>query len=285
MKLSIRQILASTAGAVVAATIASFFGVSGTIVGVAIGSAAATIGTALVAQSIDRTHHAVRQAVVRAPDDSLLRRLGGTDTTGAVSESAPVVDTPTIEAPTFRQVTPPIDPTVPLEVAPAVAGTSAEEVPATSEGHLVETTVAKVAMPGPQTVVLPAVAADRVASRSINWRVVAVTSVIVFVLVLAIITVVELAAGKPLADLFGGSPGSGTSIFGGTTNTTAPTTSTTTVPPSRQTSTTTGSSTTTTGVSTTTTSTSVPTTTTTSPTVSTTTSASAADSGSFSAPR
>ena len=54
MKFSFRQILASAAGAVLAALIASAFGVKGTIVGVAIGSAAATMGTALVAQSIDR---------------------------------------------------------------------------------------------------------------------------------------------------------------------------------------------------------------------------------------
>ena len=41
MKFSIRQILASVGGAVIAAVIASAFGVKGTIVGVAIGSAAA----------------------------------------------------------------------------------------------------------------------------------------------------------------------------------------------------------------------------------------------------
>ena len=277
MKISIRQILASTAGAVVAATIASFFGVSGTIVGVAIGSAAATIGTALVAQSIDRTHHAVRQAVVRSPNDSLLRRLGGTDATGAVAESAPSVDVAVNAAPTVSQAAPPPDATVPIEVPPAPEETSTAPVAATSEESLPETTVAQVTTPGPQTVVLAAPAIEQGGTKTINWRVVAVTSVIVFILVLAIITFVELAAGKPLADLFGGSPGSGTSIFGGTTNTTSPTApTTTTVPPSHQTSTTTGSSTTTTGDSTTTTSTSVPTTTTTSPTISTTTSAAAA---------
>ena len=79
MKFSIRQILASTAGAVIAAVIASIFGVKGTIVGVAIGSAAATMATAFVAQSIERGHQAVKQVVVRAPETStLLRKLGGT---------------------------------------------------------------------------------------------------------------------------------------------------------------------------------------------------------------
>ena len=232
MKISIRQVLASVAGAVVAATIASFFGVSGTIVGVAIGSAAATIGTAVVAQSIDRTHTAVRQAVVRAPDTSLLRRLGGTNVAGTVTESVPEADAPVAEAVTSNEV-------------------RGDEVPAT-----------EITSPGPRTAVVPDVETPAEVPRQLNWRVVAVTSLIVFVLVLAIITLVELGAGKPLADLFGGSPGNGTSIFGGTTNTTQPPSTTTTAP-----STTAGSTTTTT--------TSVPTTTTTRPTAPTPTSTTA----------
>jgi hypothetical protein len=246
VKISIRQVLASVAGAVVAATIASFFGVSGTIVGVAIGSAAATIGTAVVAQSIDRTHHAVRQAVVRAPDSSLLRRLGGTNVAGTVTESVPEADTPVTEAVTSNEV-------------------RGDEVPVT-----------EITSPGPRTAVVPEVETPVEVPRQLNWRVVAVTSLIVFVLVLAIITLVELGAGKPLADLFGGSPGNGTSIFGGTTNTTHPPSSTTTtVPSTTRPSTTAGTTTSTTAGSTTTTTTSVPTTTTTGPTASTPTSTTA----------
>ncbi len=245
MKISIRQVLASVAGAVVAATIASFFGVSGTIVGVAIGSAAATIGTAVVAQSIDRTHTAVRQAVVRAPDTSLLRRLGGTNVAGTVTESVPEADAPVTEAVTSNEV-------------------RGDEVPVT-----------EITSPGPRTAVVPDVETPAEVPRQLNWRVVAVTSLIVFVIVLAIITLVELGAGKPLADLFGGSPGNGTSIFGGTTNTTKPPSTTTTVPSTTRPSTTAGSTTSTTAGSTTTTTTSVPTTTTTGPTASTPTSTTA----------
>ena len=241
MKISIRQVLASVAGAVVAATIASFFGVSGTIVGVAIGSAAATIGTAVVAQSIDRTHHAVRQAVVRAPDSSLLRRLGGTNVAGAVTESVPEADAPVAEAVGSNEV-------------------RGDEVPVT-----------EITSPGPRTAGVPEVETPAEVSRQLNWRVVAVTSLIVFVLVLAIITLVELGAGKPLADLFGGSPGNGTSLFGGTTNTTQPPASTTTtVPPTTRPTTAPGSTTSTPGGSPTTTP-SRPTTTTTGPTASTST--------------
>jgi hypothetical protein len=244
VKISIRQVLASVAGAVVAATIASFFGVSGTIVGVAIGSAAATIGTAVVAQSIDRTHTAVRQAVVRAPDTSLLRRLGGTNVAGTVTESVPEADAPATEAVTSNEV-------------------RGDEIPVT-----------EITSPGPRTAVVPDVETPAEVPRQLNWRVVAVTSLIVFVIVLAIITLVELGAGKPLADLFGGSPGNGTSIFGGTTNTTKPPSTTTTVPSTTRPSTTAGSTTSTTAGSTTTTTTSG-TTTTTGPTASTPTSTTA----------
>jgi hypothetical protein len=245
VKISIRQVLASVAGAVVAATIASFFGVSGTIVGVAIGSAAATIGTAVVAQSIDRTHHAVRQAVVRAPDSSLLRRLGGTNVAGTVTDSVPEADTPVTEAVTSNEV-------------------RGDEVPVT-----------EITSPGPRTAVVPEVETPVEVPRQLNWRVVAVTSLIVFVLVLAIITLVELGAGKPLADLFGGSPGNGTSIFGGTTNTTQPPPSTTTTVPSTTRPSTTAGSTTSTTAGSTTTTTRVPTTTTSGPTASTPTSTTA----------
>jgi hypothetical protein len=245
--ISIRQVLASAAGAVVAASIASFFGVNGTIVGVAIGSAAATIGTALVAQSIDRTHHAVQQVVVRAPDTSLLRRLGGTDAAGAVTENVPVADVPVTEA------------------------------VASHESRGEDVAVTKISTPEPRTAVLPPVAAAA-APRRLNWRVVAVTAVIVFVLVLLLITVVELLAGKPLTDLFGGQPGSGVSILGGTTGTTQPTVTTTTVPPRSTTTTTAGSTTSTTGASTTTSTT--PPTTTSGPTTSTTLGSSTSSPGS-----
>jgi hypothetical protein len=240
MKVSIRQVLASAVGAVVAATIASFFGVNGTIVGVAIGSAAATIGTALVAQSIERTHDAVRQVVVRAPDASLLRRLGGTNAAGAVTESAPEADVPVAEA------------------------------ARANEARGDESAMTVIPSPGPRTAVLPRVAPRAGAPRKLNWRVVAVTSVIVFVLVLGLITVVELVAGKPLSDVFGGKQGNGTSLLGPSSTTKQPTTTTTTVPTTTTSTTSAGSTTSTTGRSTTTTTSVAATTTTSVPTTSTT---------------
>ena len=96
MKFSFRQILASTAGAVIAAVVASTFGVKGTIIGVAIGSAAATMGTAFVAQSIERGHEAVKQVAVRVPESStLLRKLGGTGVSGPPPSSVDASSAPT----------------------------------------------------------------------------------------------------------------------------------------------------------------------------------------------
>ena len=88
MKISLRQILASATGAVAAAVIASFFGVAGTVIGVAIGSIVATTLTTLVAQSIERGHQVVRQAAVKNPDAPILRRFGETGTAGTASGPA-----------------------------------------------------------------------------------------------------------------------------------------------------------------------------------------------------
>ncbi|MDA8315287.1 MAG: hypothetical protein M0010_08955, partial [Actinomycetota bacterium] len=59
------QIAASASGAVLSALIASVFGVSGTVIGVAVGSIVATTVTAIVWESIERTHSKVRDVVVK----------------------------------------------------------------------------------------------------------------------------------------------------------------------------------------------------------------------------
>ncbi len=254
MKISIRQVLASATGAVVAATIASFFGVSGTIVGVFIGSMAATVGTALAAQSIDRTHHAVRQVVVKAPSSSLLRRLGGTDAAGGVAGTAGEAPAPVTEEAT------------------------------SSEAHGSAAADTAITWSGPATAFIPGAATSTLTpgTRSLNWRVVAVTGVIVFVIVLTVITIFELIAGRPLSDLFGGHGGGTTvgNLVGGPPRTTVPTSTTTTVPPTSTSTSTAGTTTTTSGSTTTTTTTStVPTSTSLPTATSSTTSTTAPGSG------
>jgi hypothetical protein len=226
VKFSIRQILASTAGAVCAALIASVFGVKGTIVGVAIGSAAATMATAFVAQSIDRGHQVVKQAAVRAPESStLLRRLGGT---GASGPSASSVDPDASSAPTevvgqsgpkgvdapetieMASTTAPAAETERLEIS-ATTGT-----PATQRQQAVAT-----ATPSRAPV------ARRTTSQGFSWRAIAGTVAIVFVLALVFITAVELISGKPLSTIFGGAD-TGTSLRNLVNPTPAPPTTPTT---------------------------------------------------------
>lgn len=264
MKFSFRQILASTAGAVIAAIVASTFGVKGTIVGVAIGSAAATMGTALVAQSIERGHQAVKQVAVRVPETStLLRKLGGTGTSGPSTSSVDASSAPTEvvggpqpgsgadETIEMASTTVPAAETERLEIS------AATDAPATE--HLQAST-----MPAPPGVVRTAV------SRGFSWRAIAASAVIVFVLALLFITAVELISGKPLATIFGGAD-TGTTLKNLVNPSPAPSTTPTST---TSTTSTTSATTTTTAGTATTTSTTEPSggvTTTTSPSASTTT--------------
>jgi hypothetical protein len=265
VKFSFRQILASTAGAVIAAIVASTFGVKGTIVGVAIGSAAATMGTALVAQSIERGHQAVKQVAVRVPETStLLRKLGGTGTSGPSTSSVDASSAPTEvvggpqpgsgadETIEMASTTVPAAETERLEIS------AATDAPATE--HLQAST-----MPAPPGVVRTAV------SRGFSWRATAASAVIVFVLALLFITAVELISGKPLATIFGGAD-TGTTLKNLVNPSPAP--STTPTSTTSTTSTTSATTTTTTAGTATTTSTTEPSggvTTTTSPSASTST--------------
>ncbi len=277
MKFSVRQILASAAGAVLAALIASAFGVKGTIVGVAIGSVAATTGSALIAQSIERGHAAVKQVVVRAPEtNALLRRFGGTGTSGASAGSVEPSSAPTETHPTTSTGSDENE-TVEMRSPPA---------PTEGTQRLETSAAAGLSQAGRSRAVTtpsPFVRSTTVAPRRFTWKAIAGTAAIVFVLGLLFITAIELIAGKPLSSIFGNSatgttvknifapspappPVSTTTSTTGTTTSTSTTSSTTT----STTSATSGSTTTTTtapGATTTTTTGSVgaTTTTTTSP--------------------
>jgi hypothetical protein len=226
VKFSYRQIAASAAGAVLSAVIASIFGVKGTIVGVAIGSIAATTGTALVFQSIERTNKAVKQVVVHVPDNAILRRLGGTKTSGVTSSE------PSGESAVHEETA--------TSAAAAVDGTVRESRTATGSVETSErTTTASATRPAPQV--------------SIPWQKMAGVVVVVFVVSLLFVTAVELIAGRPLADIFGHGGGGTTveKIFE-TPATTLPPPTTTTTSTSPSTATTSSSSTTTSTVGSTT---------------------------------
>ena len=195
MKFSIRQILASAVGAVIAAVIASTFGVKGTIIGVAIGSAAATFGTALVAQSIERGQEAVKQVVVRAPDSStLLRKLGSTVATGEAESSEDAASPSTASGERDRSTW----------RSPPRGGDRQPASPAPATERIEATTLP----------MQPAGPTRRRAAgrpRSFSWQTIAGTAAIVFVIALLFITGIELISGQPLSAIFG-DHGTGTSV-------------------------------------------------------------------------
>jgi hypothetical protein len=249
VKFSGRQVLASAAGAVIAAVIASIFGVKGTIVGVAIGSAVATLGTAFVAQSIERGQEAVKQVVVRAPDTSpLLRRLGGTGPSGAASS----VDTSSAPAETTSRFT--AGESIDAQGSDAELSTeqvSIESSPAfeaETEPLGLSATAGVPATERLEAVTLPPPAPQRSLTR-LRWSTLVGTAAVVFVLALGFVTAIELISGKPLSDIFGGA-GGGTTVDQiinpppASTTTTTTTSTTTTTGPSSTTTSSTGSTTT-----------------------------------------
>src|SRR5882762_2389459 len=67
-ELSVTQIVASTLAAVTATIAASYFGVSGTVIGAALASVVTVVGNAVYSHSIRRTRERVLSAVPIRPD-------------------------------------------------------------------------------------------------------------------------------------------------------------------------------------------------------------------------
>ena len=277
VKFSVRQILASAAGAVIAAIIASIFGVKGTIVGVAIGSIGGDDGHRLRGP-VDRPRapggQAGRRARARRPRldaaapprrDRVERRrvvlsrcrLGAdrvVATTGADGGGARRTWRSGIGAATAAT-----DETVQMEPS---GGTrpSGSRCPSRGPMRVPRRTLRRHAGD---------VAADAPCARrrhrgdpvvgldlgdgggerdgprpggpaALSWKAIAGAAGIVFVLALLFITAVELISGKPLSDIFGGA-GSGTTFFGNNPGP-APTSTTTSTPSSTTSTSTTSSS-------------------------------------------
>ncbi|HXY28422.1 MAG TPA: hypothetical protein VEH82_09105, partial [Acidimicrobiales bacterium] len=269
MKFSVRQILASSAGAVIAALIASSFGVTGTIVGVAIGAAVATTATALVSQSLERGHEAVRQ-VVQTPESSpLLRRLGATGSAGKASSALESGSEPTEVVPAAGRPTAAAAETAEMHSGvEALSETQRLEISAAAGGPATERLRATTSVP-PATRRPSGRARPLVTSR-MSWKAMAGTAAVVFVLALGFITAIELISGRTLSSIFGGG-GSGTTVKNIFSPSPPPTTTTTTTPPTTSTTTTTSTTPTTSTTATTTSSTTVAGTSTTQPGASTTT--------------
>ena len=284
------QVAGSAVGAVLSAVIASFFGVKGTIIGVAIGSAVATTVSALAVKSLERGHQAVRHVVIE--QNPLVRRAGGTAAAGQVT-SAEVEDA----GPSLAEAAAPPNSTVAPD--PPVARHAAGNRGVTASRDAVGTRRPLARSGGspagrPPAPSLLGAASGRPAAggppSSFRWI---VTGVVAFVVALLVVTLIELGAGRPLAALLGSSTAQNGTTAGnfvtGTgppPTTTPPTTTPTTTTPTTTTTTTTprATTTTTTAPGATTTTTTAPGATTTTTTTTTTAPATGSSGGTSAGP-
>ncbi len=264
------QVAGSAVGAVLSAVIASFFGVKGTIIGVAIGSAVATTVSALAVKSLERGHQAVRHVVIE--QNPLVRRAGGTAAAGQVT-SAEVEDAgPSLAeaaAPPNSTVAP--DPPVARHAA-GNRGVSASRDAVGTRRPLARSGGSPAGRP-PAPSLLGAASGRPAAGgppSSFRWI---VTGVVAFVVALLVVTLIELGAGRPLAALLGSSTAQNGTTAGNFVTGTGPppTTTPTTTTPTTTTPTTTTTTTTPRATTTTTTAPGATTTTTTAPGATTTT--------------
>jgi hypothetical protein len=228
------QVAASACGAVLSALLASLFGVTGTVIGVAVGSVVATTATAVIWESVERTHAKVRDVVVRNTHQLPLLQRGATGTaTGRVdADAASSAVEATVDAGRTARPGPADD----------VVGPGDEDV-----GELRLVARSRAARTSPT----PPVGAPR--RRRARWPLV-VTVGASFVLALALVTLVEVAAGRPLSSLIGSSNVAGGTSAGRLLTSTPPpathamttTTTTTTTPATTTPATTTPATTTTT---------------------------------------
>jgi hypothetical protein len=275
------QVVAGALGAVVAALIASVFGVQGTIIGTAIGSIAATTATAFLWEWIERGHKKVHEVVVNNGSQVPLLRRGATAASGDVtSVAASSTLGASVDAGADASAS-----TAPPSPAPGTARAAGGDT-GTGRDAAAQASVRSLRGRNRRDEVgeLRFVASSRAAPRGARGAAnvpnagksvrrrhrtlpVAVSVVAAFVLALGVVTVVELVVGRPLAALLGAShTSSGTSAGNLITSSppaSPPATSPPPTAPSATTTTTTSSSTTTTTTTTTTTPSS-PTTTTTS---------------------
>ncbi|MEO9138941.1 MAG: hypothetical protein ABI345_07720 [Jatrophihabitans sp.] len=151
--LSATQLTASAMAAITATFLASYLGVSGTIIGAAVASVATAIGNAVYGQSLRSTRDRVRVARVDPSSRSVLPTIAPGDSRD--SDRSGDQDSP-----------------------PA----------------------------------LPAPRPERPSPRV--WTRLALVAAGVFASVLAVVTSVEILAGRPVTDLLRGESGSGTTLFG-----------------------------------------------------------------------
>ncbi|WP_435736917.1 hypothetical protein V5D56_19460 [Cellulosimicrobium sp. PMB13] len=202
-KLSLTQMIASALAAVSTTVLLSYFGIAGTIIGAGAASVITVVANYAYTRSIQKTHEQLKPVVSHlAP-----RARGGTARLPAVPRGD---DT----QPLHRPRTDAADDTataVPRGSVPADdAGTSSVTVTAGAPPRTEDDAGSPDddARPGPWF---------RLIDRYGTGKVLAVSAAALFVVVMGVVLVVELAIGKPISDAVRGQEGSGTSISRTTT--------------------------------------------------------------------
>ena len=179
--LSTAQVVGSVLAAVTGAVLASTMGVTGTVIGAAVASLVATIGSAIYTWSLRRTTVAVRKTAAQVRQAAL--------------ESGPLPRT--VAQGPLR--------TIKERAAASTAeqGPDGQEQDRTRTGPDQDPDGQQPEEPDPD---------EDSWRRSIPWGKVLLASLAVTVLALAGITVVEAIAGKPISSVTGGSDSQGTTV-------------------------------------------------------------------------
>lgn len=270
MKLSPIQIIASAAAAVVSAVLLSFLGDKGTILGVALGSVIATLGSAAIGESLRRGHSKVKAVASnqqwRIPGVGTL--AGGAEGTAAGAESAEGGPTGAVQSSADTTATG-TGPSSGNAAATPIAARTQPTIPATpgetvrplarySSGDRARLPVTGAATSGRPAAPRSQIAVGRAAAGpthrprrgdgsvfGVRWGVLLAATVLVAALAVGVVLLIQAVSGQSLGHSLGGGGAPApttvptTTIPASTTTTTPRSTTTTTTTPRSSTTTTT----------------------------------------------
>jgi hypothetical protein len=193
LDLSAAQVTGGALAAVTSAVAGSTLGVNGTVAGAAVGSVVATVGGELYTHSLRRTHQSVRGVVTRPSQGAAQTRDMSRGTAG--DEPAPTQELP--------RGTAPEESTRKQELSPRTAAQLPEIDDVTRLLH--PTSRRPPSDPGGRSLIR-------------RWALVGAAAAGVFALSMGALSVGEVIAGRPVASVVNGEPGSGTTLgttFGG----------------------------------------------------------------------
>lgn len=202
------RVFASALAAMTTTALLSTLGVAGTIAGAAISSVITVLANFVYSTSLQRTADKVT-SVTAAHRARLRQTRTGSHHVDPEARTDQLVDGTAAQ-----------DPAEPATIATAEPsdGTTTTQATAVEPGDIDPATAADADGAADTSALSRARAALRSVVDRVGWRKIVAAIAAVFLLILAVVTVVELAAGRTLTDVVRNQEGSGTSVFGGTTD-------------------------------------------------------------------